>query len=136
MSPCMIPPSALPRRRIALAREGPQRRQYGMSFVWHRRVLAVAAAAALASIAVERSARATSPPTIYDNAQPYPLGSRAAGMGGSYTALACDEAALHYNPAALGCARDSRLELAANVYMLQHFDVPNAIGPGEGVTAT
>src|SRR5262249_54932286 len=57
-------------------------------------------------------------------------------MGGAYTALACDEAALHYNPAALGCAGRSRVELAANAYMLQHFSAPDSLGPGQDITAT
>lgn len=90
----------------------------------------------LLCVLVAARAEATSGPTIYENSQTYPLGSRAAGMGGAYTALACDEAALHYNPAALGCASASRLELAANAYMLQHFDAPDAFGPSQDITAT
>jgi hypothetical protein len=88
------------------------------------------------AIALASPAWATSPPTIYDNTQSYPLGSRAAGMGGAYTALACDEGALHYNPAALACSGHSRIELAANAYMLQHLESPNALGPGQDITAT
>jgi long-chain fatty acid transport protein len=80
-------------------------------------------------------AAAIDPPTIYDNAQMYPLGGRAAGMAGAYTALGCDEAAIHYNPGALGCAGDSRLELAANVYTLQAYDLPNAFGEGQDIDA-
>jgi hypothetical protein len=57
--------------------------------------------------------------TIYDNAQSVPVGGRAAGMGGAYTALACDEGALHYNPVSLSCAAASHLELTANAYVLQ-----------------
>jgi len=81
-------------------------------------------------------ASATAPPNLYENGQSYPLGSRAAGMGGAYTALACDEAALHYNPAALGCAARSRVEIAANAYMLQRLDSPDALGPGQDISAT
>ena len=44
---------------------------------------------------------------------------RAAGMAGAYTALACDEGALHYNPASLSCAASSHLELTATAYVLQ-----------------
>ena len=90
---------------------------------------------ALAIGLVGRHAAATSPPTIYDNYQMFPVGSRAAGMGGAYTALACDEAALHYNPAALGCADSSRLEVTANAYMLQAYAVPNAFGRGQDISA-
>ncbi|MEJ7730596.1 MAG: hypothetical protein WKG00_15420 [Polyangiaceae bacterium] len=75
------------------------------------------------------------PPTIYDNYQTFPVGSRAAGMGGAYTALACDEAALHYNPAALACAGASRLELSANAYIIDAMFVPGAFGPDEDLSA-
>ena len=80
-------------------------------------------------------AAAVEPPTVYDNAHMYPIGSRAAGMAGAYTALGCDEAAIHYNPASLGCAGSSRLELAANAYMIQSLSVPNAFGANQDVDA-
>jgi hypothetical protein len=83
----------------------------------------------------ESSAVAAGPPTIYDNYQSFPVGSRAAGMGGAYTSLACDEGAVHYNPAALGCASDSHLELAANAYLIQGLSLPNAVGRGEDISA-
>ena len=86
--------------------------------------------------ALAAPAAATTPPSIYSNNHSYPLGSRAAGMAGAYTALACDEAALHYNPAALACAETSRVELAANVYMIDHFDAPSALGPDQDLGAT
>jgi hypothetical protein len=89
----------------------------------------------LAVVLLGGRAGATSPPTIYDNYQMFPVGSRAAGMAGAYTALACDEAALHYNPAALGCAESSRLEVTANAYMLQAYAVPNAVGRGQDISA-
>jgi len=57
-------------------------------------------------------------------------------MGGAYTALACDEAALHYNPGALGCASYSRLELAANAYVIQSLSIPDGYGEGQDVSAT
>lgn len=82
-----------------------------------------------------RVADAVDVPTVYDNMHMFPVGSRAAGMGGAYTALACDEAALHYNPAALGCAGSSRLELSASAYVLQHFSVPNAFGEDQDINA-
>lgn len=87
------------------------------------------------TLIVARAAWATTTPTVYDNAQNYPLGSRAAAMGGAYTALACDEAAVHYNPAALACAAASRVELAANAYVLQGLSIPDALGVGLDVAA-
>jgi hypothetical protein len=74
--------------------------------------------------------------TIYDSAQSVPVGGRAAGMGGAYTALACDEGALHYNPASLSCAAASHLELTANAYVLQGLRATGALGPGQNVSAT
>jgi hypothetical protein len=96
----------------------------------------VAVAFGVAALVIVTPARAVQPPTIYDNYQTFPVGSRAAGMGGAYTALSCDEAALHYNPAALACAGASRLELAANAYIIDSMSVPNAFGRGEDVSAT
>ncbi len=78
---------------------------------------------------------ATQTPTVYDNTHNFPIGSRAVGMGGAYTALACDEAAVHYNVAALACAAHSRLELAANAYILQALSVPDAFGRGQDINA-
>lgn len=95
----------------------------------------VSLAAAAFTFAESPRARATTPPTIYDNYQNFPIGGRAAGMGGAYTSLACDEAALHYNPASLACAGASRLELSANAYILNGYSVPNAFGKGEDVQA-
>ncbi|HSN97781.1 MAG TPA: hypothetical protein VLS89_05765, partial [Candidatus Nanopelagicales bacterium] len=97
---------------------------------------AAALAALAAAVLASGDARATRPPTIYDNHHQYPIGSRAAGMGGAYTALACDEAALHYNPGALACAGLSRLELSANAYMIQRFSLPDAYGEGQDIAAT
>ena len=79
----------------------------------------LARAALLAGmLATARDAAALGEVTLYDNAQGVPVGARAAGMGGAYTALACDEGALHYNPASLSCAASSHLELSANAYVL------------------
>lgn len=82
-----------------------------------------------------RSAAALGDVTIYDNAQSVPIGARAAGMGGAYTALACDEGALHYNPASLSCAASSHLELSANAYVLEGLRATGAYGAGENVSA-
>jgi hypothetical protein len=89
----------------------------------------------VACLGLAGDAEAVDIPTVYDNTHQYPIGSRAAGMAGAYTALACDEAALHYNVAALACAQSSRLELAANAYVLQAIDVPEAFGRGQDLTA-
>ncbi len=93
-------------------------------------------AVALASLFTCRPASAVEIPTIYDNHHPYPIGSRAAGMGGAYTALGCDEAALHYNVAALACSGASRLELSANIYLLQHLSIPAIYGPKQAMEAS
>jgi long-subunit fatty acid transport protein len=74
--------------------------------------------------------------TIYDNAQSVPIGARAAGMGGAYTALACDEGALHYNPASLSCASSSHLELTANAYVVEGIRATGAFGPSNDISAT
>ena len=98
----------------------------------------VASCLALAGAVLFSAGRAgaASPLTVYDNYQRFPIGGRAAGMGGaSYTALACDEAALHYNPAALACAASSRLELSANAYVVQGYAELNAIGKGNDISA-
>ncbi len=74
-------------------------------------------------------------PTVYDNYQNFTIGSRAAGMGGAYTALACDEGSLHYNPASLACAASSHLELSANAYLIQGALARGELGPGVDVSA-
>lgn len=94
------------------------------------------AAALWVLCAIAREAGAVAVPTVYDNHTAYPIGSRAAGMAGAYTALACDEASLHYNPAALACANASRLELAANAYVIQHISVPDAFGEEQDLSST
>ena len=97
---------------------------------------AVALFASTASLTWSLTAAALGDVTIYDNAQSIPIGGRAAGMGGAYTALACDEGALHYNPASLSCASASHLELTANAYVLQGFRATGALGPGGNISAT
>jgi hypothetical protein len=92
------------------------------------------AAVALTVAAAPAAAKAASAPNIYDNYHSFPVGSRAAGMAGAYTALACDEGATHYNPAALACASDSRLELTANAYVLHSLNIPGAFGVGEDLS--
>ena len=98
-----------------------------------RRLSAVLASASV--LASPLPAAALGDVTIYDNAQSVPVGGRAAGMGGAYTALACDEGALHYNPASLSCAAASHLELTANAYVLQGQRATGALGPGANISA-
>jgi hypothetical protein len=97
------------------------------------RVLAAAVVAAATSWS--SSALAINLPSVYDNYQNFPIGSRAAGMGGAYTALACDEASLHYNPASLSCAASSHLELSANAYVIQGALAHGELGKGQDISA-
>ena len=97
---------------------------------------ALAFLAAGATVTWARPSAALGDVTIYDNANSIPIGGRAAGMGGAYTALACDEGALHYNPASLSCAAASHLELTANAYVLQGLRATGALGPGANIFAT
>jgi hypothetical protein len=92
-------------------------------------------APAIAILLSARPVSAVNVPTIYDNAHNFPVGARAAGMGGAYTALACDEGAMHYNVAALACARSSRLELSGNGYVVQSMVVPDAYGNEQDISA-
>src|SRR6202161_3299922 len=96
---------------------------------------AAAVALVVAAVAWPRTASAINVPTVYDNAQSIPIGSRAAGMGGAYTALACDEASLHYNPASLACAHASHLELSANAYVIQGALAHGELGTGQDISA-
>ena len=95
----------------------------------------VLAACLSSSLFAARLSTAGGLATVYAN-QSHLMGSRAAGMGGAYTALACDEAALHYNVAGLGCAEHSHLELVANAYMVQSYSLPRALGEGQDLKAT
>jgi long-chain fatty acid transport protein len=95
----------------------------------------LASATTLAALSVAGSSAAVDVPTIFDNAHNVPIGGRAAAMGGAYTALGCDESALHYNPAALGCAPSSRVEVSASAYVIQGFHVADAFGDDQDVEA-
>jgi hypothetical protein len=95
----------------------------------------LAAASMFAALGSPTAAHALGVPTIYDNYQMVPIGSRAAGMGGAYTALSCDEAALHYNVASLSCSGSSHLELSANAYVIQGALARGSLGTGEDISA-
>jgi long-chain fatty acid transport protein len=64
------------------------------------------------------------------NFRPYIVGSRAAGMGGAFTALADDGSGPYYNPAGIAFARRSSLSLSASVYGLATGDINDALGDG------
>lgn len=51
----------------------------------------------------------------YNNSQ-FPIGERAAGMGGAYTALANDATALWYNPAGLGRIQKDSIVVSGSTY--------------------
>lgn len=52
----------------------------------------------------------------YFNNYQYIIGERAAGMGGTYTAIANDSTALWYNPAGLARISDMHLNISGNTY--------------------
>ena len=64
------------------------------------------------------------------NFRPYIVGSRAAGMGGAFTALADDGSGPYYNPGGIAFARRSSLSLSASVYGLATGDISDALGDG------
>src|SRR5438093_1350102 len=64
------------------------------------------------------------------NFRPYIVGSRAAGMGGAFTALADDGGGPYYNPGGMAFARRSSLSLSASVYGLVSGSFADALGDG------
>ncbi len=84
------------------------------------RPVLLATAAAVALTAGHRPARA-------DDAQyaPYPMGGRAVGLGGAFTALADDPSGMFYNPAGLVDVGRSSLQVSTNLY-----GVELAVGDG------
>lgn len=64
------------------------------------------------------------------NYQPYPIGERASGMGGAYTALADDEAGAWYNPAGPAFSRGNSLSVSTSLYGAVLGSTPNLLGPG------
>src|SRR5262245_21017183 len=64
------------------------------------------------------------------NFRPYIVGSRAAGMGGAFTALADDGSGPFYNPGGIAFAKRSSLSLSASVYGLATGDINDALGDG------
>ena len=54
--------------------------------------------------------------------QDYPLGGRAVGLGGAYTALADDPSGIFYNPAGLVDQRRHTMQVSTNLYGLEVAD--------------
>ncbi|MDP3275270.1 MAG: hypothetical protein Q8Q09_08760 [Deltaproteobacteria bacterium] len=63
------------------------------------------------------------------NAQSYPVGERATGMGGAFTALADDASGAWYNPAGLAFAQDDSVSVGADLYGVVSARYPRALGP-------
>jgi len=89
------------------------------------RALLVASLALSAASLGSGSARADD-----SNFRPYIVGSRAAGMGGAFTALADDGSGPFYNPGGLAFVKRSQLSLAGSVYGIVSGTFTDALGPG------
>jgi hypothetical protein len=62
--------------------------------------------------------------------RPYLVGSRAAGLGGAFTALADDGSGPYYNPGGVAFARASSVSLSVSLYGLNGGSISNALGTG------
>src|SRR5262245_66460267 len=71
---------------------------------------------------------------IESNYRPYIVGSRAAGMGGAFTALADDGSGPYYNPGGLAFVRRSQVALSASVYGVVSGTNTDALGDGHDFT--
>src|SRR5262245_66165014 len=67
---------------------------------------------------------------LESNLRPCIVGSRAAGLGGAFPALADDGSGPYYNPGGIAFARRSSLSLSASVYGLASGDLNDALGNG------
>ena len=85
------------------------------------------AAALLAAVAALAAAPARADQS---NFVPYHVGSRAAGMGGAFTALADDGSGAWYNPGGLAFVKHSQLSLAGSVYGVVSGSFADALGDG------
>jgi len=65
-----------------------------------------------------------------NNHQPYPIGPRASGMGGAYTALADDAAGVWYNPAAPSSSTAEQVSLSTSIYGFVGGVDRDALGKG------
>jgi long-chain fatty acid transport protein len=68
------------------------------------------------------------------NFRPYVVGSRAAGMGGAFTALADDGSGPYYNPGGLAFVRRSQVSLSGSVYGVVSGKNSDALGDGHDFT--
>jgi len=68
------------------------------------------------------------------NFRPYAVGSRAAGMGGAFTALADDGSGPWYNPGGLAFVRRSQVSLSGSVYGMVSGRIADALGDGHDFT--
>ena len=68
------------------------------------------------------------------NYQSYPIGERAAGMGGAYTALSNSPEGSFYNPAGIAFIEQDTISLSANIYHWIRGEAENAISVS-GTTA-
>jgi hypothetical protein len=64
------------------------------------------------------------------NFRPYVVGSRAAGMGGAFTAIADDGSGPFYNPGGIAFAARTQLSLSGSVYGLSTGSFKDALGDG------
>jgi len=64
------------------------------------------------------------------NFRPYVIGSRAAGMGGAFTALADDGSGPFYNPGGVAFVQRSQLSLSGSVYGLVRGTIEDALTDG------
>ena len=70
------------------------------------------------------------------NYQNYPIGERAAGLGGAYTAIAADSTAAWYNPGGLAFLSEGEVSLSATAYNYFEGTSENQFGTSRNTTAS
>jgi long-chain fatty acid transport protein len=68
------------------------------------------------------------------NFRPYLIGSRAAGMGGAFTALSDDGSGAYYNPGGVAFVKTPQLSLSGSVYGLSRGTYADMLGDGHDFT--
>ncbi len=66
-------------------------------------------------------------PTFAGNDHTFPIGGRAAGMAGAYTAMAEEASVAWYNPAGLGFNERYSLDVSASAFFLQIVRIPELV---------